>query len=199
MEGNAVENKKYVIISGNNNEILVMGVFEGYMGKWVIVKRNENEKVAIHEDSIKIIRYFGEPTQAMTDYMYHSNALIVKDDGPQATSLSVEKQTSSSTMSDEKRVEAIRNVGELIKNIVNDGPKGIEQTKGVSIFDLPRNVKLPPTIGEEELQKVEELIENDKSQSLSDDDIASSDDDIFIATPKASIESDPVEEHNDNQ
>jgi len=140
---------KYVTIIGAGGKVLAVGKLVKYYGKWICVRRNDNEMISVNTDFVQAIHFLEMPTQKMLESMSRSVPVVESGQEAQETTAPIAvKQTSGRV--DQAGLE------DMIQSIVDTGPPGMEPgSAGVGLFALPRTAPLPDgvTLEEEEESK----------------------------------------------
>ena len=132
----------YVTVIGTGGKVVAVGKLIGYNGRWMRVRRNDNEEIAVNTDFVQAIHFMELPTQKMLESMARSVPIADDQDSSERSPMAV-KQTSG-------RVGAPR-VEEIVQNLVDSGPPvRYESSSGADIFALPRKVALPDGVIEDD-------------------------------------------------
>ena len=63
---------RYVTVMSASGKVVAVGKLEQYYGKWLTVRRNDNEVVAVNTDFVQAIHFMEIPTQGMLESMLKS-------------------------------------------------------------------------------------------------------------------------------
>jgi hypothetical protein len=149
--------KKYVAIRAPGGNVIAVGQFEGYVGKWISVKRNDNETIAVNSDMALSIHFYDLPTRGILNEMAKSTPVI--ESANQA--VEIEPQIATKTSSDKLSAE------DMFQLMVDGGPPGMTFT-GADISQMPSSVKLPKGVTKKAM--VEHLVRLDKERMESEAD-----------------------------
>jgi hypothetical protein len=125
---------KYVTVIGTGGKILAVGMLISYYGKWMRVRRNDNEEIAVNTDFVQAIHFMNMPTQKMIESMTRSVPTVDEEDEPRPP-IAV-KHTSG------KIPQA--GIEEIVQSLVDSGPPEMNrESTGAGLFSLPRTARLP--------------------------------------------------------
>jgi len=125
---------KYVTVMGTSGKVIAAGELMSYNGRWMRIKRNGNEMIAVNTDFVQAIHFMELPTRGMVEYMARSTP-IADDEIAQRLDMPpiAVKQTSARAQ-------------DPMQRLIESGPPTINQNggqTGAPLCDLPKKVRVP--------------------------------------------------------